>query len=86
VKGFAVVGEFDRVKRQLIGFVLGSSGVGQRCGELGMIERRPACPAFGIDQNELLRFARQIVAVPEVRLVGQPVGRNPVLVHALDGA
>src|SRR5207237_223270 len=63
------VQELDTVERQALGLVLRRRGLRQRGGQLLVVERRGTLALLGIDQDELLRPAACIIAVPEAAVV-----------------
>ena len=72
----AVFAEFNFGKRQLVGgeFLIG--GFRQRGGEFRVIERWLPAALLGIDEKEFLRATFEIGAVPEARVVREPVRRD----------
>jgi len=72
-QGLGAVGELDVTERQPVRLELGVRRPGEGRGQLGVVERRLALAGLGIDQDELLGPALQVVAVPELGVVGEPV-------------
>src|SRR6185369_2953059 len=71
--------KFDLGKGQAVPLGFPARRPGQRGSQLLVIERRRACPVLYFHHDEFLALAK-IVAVPEPRVVPEPMRRDPRLV------
>src|SRR5207244_825352 len=76
----AIVNDLDAIERQPLGGTRRGGCFRQRGGELGVIEGGLADASFGIDCDEFLGTAAEVVAIPEARIVRKPVGSDLRLV------
>jgi len=73
---FAVIGKYNTIERQLLGFVFGPVRFGYSCGKLLVVERGFTRAEFGVDQDKFFGIAAQVVSIPETCVLREPVGRD----------
>src|SRR5689334_10567176 len=78
--GLPGIHELDLVEGEALGRVLLAGRFRQCRRQLRVIERRFALPGRRINQDELLRAAGKVIAVPEAVVVAEPVWRDAKLV------
>ena len=74
--------EIQRLDREMIGCNLLSHQLCERGSNSGMIERRLSNSLFRIHQHKFPPSVEQIDAVPETRVMGEPVRLDPVALDA----
>src|SRR5262249_29371722 len=65
--------ELDALERQVRRLDLLAGRLGQRLGQLGVVERGLALAGHGVDEDEFARPVCHVVAVPEAVVAGEPV-------------
>ena len=80
--GLRIVGELDGAEGEPVGLIFLLDFLTQGRCEFRVIERQCSRALHSIDQDELLRSALEVVAIPELGVLGEPVGLDPIAVNA----